>query len=158
MTTWATTTASAEETEALGEAIGKALRGGEFVGLVGDLGAGKTAFVRGVARGAGVPPEARVSSPTFALVNEYAGGRVRLCHADLYRVRDAEELYDAGFYDLVGSDAALFVEWLDQVREVAPADRLIVQIAKTPHGRALTFDAMGTASERLVAAVRDIAA
>ncbi len=154
MTTFSTTTATAEETEALGEAIGNALCGGEFVGLVGDLGAGKTAFVRGVARGAGVPPEARVSSPTFALVNEYAGGRVRLCHADLYRVRDAEELYDAGFYDLVGAEAALFVEWLDQVRDVAPRERLVVRIDKTPGGRSLTFEADGAAAERLVEAVR----
>lgn len=154
MTTFATKTTTAEATEALGEAIGNALQGGEFVGLVGDLGAGKTAFVRGVARGAGVPAEARVSSPTFAIVNEYAGGRVRVCHADLYRVRDAEELYDAGFYDLVNTGAALFVEWIDIVREVAPHDRLEVRIAKAQGGRTLTFDASGPHSERLLEAAR----
>ncbi len=79
------TTTSAEETEAVGERLGRALGGGELIGLVGDLGAGKTCFVRGLARGLGVEPE-RVHSPSFTMVTEYRGGRVPLTHVDLYRL------------------------------------------------------------------------
>lgn len=142
---------STAETERLGERLGAALSGGEFIGLVGDLGAGKTAFVRGVARGLAVPPQAQVSSPTFAIVNAYAGGRLPLFHADLYRVQDAEELYDAGFYDLLGGDRVLLVEWLDRVPDVAPTDRLIITIEKLARGRRLHFDAKGAASALLEA-------
>lgn len=152
MTSWSCETSSEKETMALGEKLGAALQGHEFVGLIGDLGAGKTAFVRGVSKGAGVPEGSRVSSPTFALVNEYAGGRVRLMHADLYRVRDAEELFDAGFYDLIGS-GALLVEWLDRVPNVAPRDWLELRIEKMKTGRRLTWKAHGSASERLLSAI-----
>ena len=113
------TSNSVEETERLGERLGSMLLPGDFVGLSGDLGAGKTAFSRGVARGAGIPKEALVSSPTFTIVNAYHGGRLPVFHADLYRVDDAEELYDAGFYDLMESGRAMLVEWIDRVPEVA---------------------------------------
>lgn len=130
------TSTSPAETEALGEALGRVLRAGDFVGLSGRLGAGKTALVRGVARGLQVPPEALVSSPTFALVNTYAGGRLTLLHADLYRLRDAEELYDAGFHDLVTTSDAdgsvMLAEWVDKVPEAAPDDWLELRIV--PHG------------------------
>jgi tRNA threonylcarbamoyladenosine biosynthesis protein TsaE len=130
---------SVEDTESLGARLGSVLRPGDFVGLSGDLGAGKTVFARGVARGAGVPAEALVASPTFALVNDYRGGRVPLYHADLYRVKDAEELYDAGFYDLTAGDGALVVEWIDRVPSAAPEDWLEIRIRKSPAGRELTI-------------------
>lgn len=143
-------TTCVEETEELGEELGRLLRGGEFVGLEGTLGAGKTAFVRGVARGLGVPPEAQVSSPTFAIVNTYRGGRLPLVHADLYRVKDAEELYDAGFYDLLDDASALVVEWIDRVPEFAPEDRLAIAITKHGGERAFRLESTGARSDVLL--------
>jgi len=117
-------TASAEETFALGERLGRLLEPGDFVGLVGELGAGKTLFVRGVARGAGVA-EGQVSSPSFAIVYPYPG-RLTLFHADLYRLTDYDELYATGFFDLVGADGAMLVEWLDKIPQAAPASLLLL--------------------------------
>ncbi|HZH02331.1 MAG TPA: tRNA (adenosine(37)-N6)-threonylcarbamoyltransferase complex ATPase subunit type 1 TsaE [Myxococcaceae bacterium] len=131
---------SPEETFALGVALGKRLRAGDFVGLVGDLGAGKTQFVRGVAEGAGVP-RAEVSSPTFAIVQPYAG-RLTLHHADLYRLETADELYATGYFDLLDGDGALLVEWVDRIAAAVPADALI-----------LSFSAPGETLRRLQAAV-----
>jgi tRNA threonylcarbamoyladenosine biosynthesis protein TsaE len=142
-------TSGVEETERLGELLAPALENGLFLGLSGTLGAGKTAFVRGLCRGLGVPPEARVASPTFGIVHTYSGGRVAVHHADLYRVRDASELYDSGFYDLVGGDGLLVVEWLDRVPEVAPEERLVITLERLDAGRRrLAFDAWGPAAER----------
>lgn len=147
-------TVAVEETEFVGEMLGRAFTGGEFVGLIGGMGVGKTAFARGVARGAGVPPAALVSSPTFAIVNAYAGGRVPLHHADLYRIADADELYSAGFYDLVGAGGSLLVEWLDRVPAVAPADWLEVRFVRKAATREVSFLSHGPVSERLVTALR----
>jgi tRNA threonylcarbamoyladenosine biosynthesis protein TsaE len=108
---------SPEETHALGAALGRLLEVGHFVGLVGDLGAGKTAFIRGVAEGAGVP-RSQVSSPTFAIVAPYRG-RVPIHHADFYRLADEDELYATGFHDLAPQGATL-VEWLDRLPRAAP--------------------------------------
>lgn len=116
--------AAPERTFALGEALGRVLAPGHFVGLVGDLGAGKTQFARGVAAGAGVPPS-EVASPTFAIVYPYRG-RITLHHADLYRLADRDELYATGFFDLF-SEGAMLVEWLDRIPEAAPSDFLLVQ-------------------------------
>ncbi len=140
---------SVDETERLGARLGALLRPGDFVGLAGDLGAGKTVFARGVTRGAEVPGEALVSSPTFALVNDYRGGRVPLYHADLYRVKDAEELYDAGFYDLTAGDGAIVVEWIDRVPAAAPEEWLEISIRKISGGRELTIVPHGERAEVL---------
>jgi tRNA threonylcarbamoyladenosine biosynthesis protein TsaE len=113
---------SLDETRALGAALGRALRAGDFVGLVGELGAGKTTFIRGVAEGAGVPAR-EVSSPSFAIVQPYRGREVTLHHADLYRLADEDELYATGFFDLLGQGATL-VEWLDRVPRAAPEEHL----------------------------------
>lgn len=148
------TSKSVEETERLGEKLGTLLEPGDFVGLSGDLGAGKTAFSRGVARGAGIPKEALVSSPTFAIVNAYHGGRVPVFHADLYRVDDAEELYDAGFYDLMESGGALLVEWIDRVPEVVPEEWLEITITRQGTSRTLTLTPHGGRAEAIVSAMR----
>ena len=145
--------ATVEETEALGERLGAILQPDDFIGLSGDLGAGKTALSRGLARGLGVPPEAQVSSPTFALVNAYRGGRLPLFHADLYRVKDAEELYDAGIYDLIDAGSVLVVEWIDRVRAFAPEDWLEIVIAKRGEGRELSLIGYGPRSRELAKAV-----
>jgi tRNA threonylcarbamoyladenosine biosynthesis protein TsaE len=118
---------SAEETRVLGQRLGAVLRPGDFVGLVGDLGAGKTELVRGIADGLGVE-KSQVASPTFAIVYPYEGGRLPLFHADLYRVADFDELYATGFLDLLGAGGAVVVEWIDRIWEAAPEDALIVTL------------------------------
>jgi len=107
-----TTTGSEAETEQAGEALGRRVAPGAVILLYGDLGAGKTAFVRGLARGAGVAPE-DVSSPTFTIVQEYAGPRVTLYHVDLYRLAPAE-IDDLGLDDLIDSGGVVAIEWADR--------------------------------------------
>ena len=91
--------ASEQDTEALGRALVQRLQPGAVVAFTGDLGAGKTAFVRGMAQGLGIPQ--RVTSPTFTIVNEYEGGRLPLFHFDMYRLRDADDLFDIGWEDFL---------------------------------------------------------
>jgi tRNA threonylcarbamoyladenosine biosynthesis protein TsaE len=119
---------SADETRRLGRLLGERLRGGDAVGLSGPLGAGKTCFVQGLARGLGVPESAAVTSPTFVLVAEYPG-RLWLRHADFYRVESYARLLDAGFDDLQAPDGVLVVEWPERFPEALPADRLELRIA-----------------------------
>ena len=121
---------SARETAELGARLGRALSPGDFVALVGELGAGKTQLVRGACRGAGVPSE-EVSSPSFAIVATY-GGRIPIHHADLYRVGDLDELYATGFFDLIGGAGALIVEWADRVPAALPEERLTVTLRHDP--------------------------
>jgi tRNA threonylcarbamoyladenosine biosynthesis protein TsaE len=143
--------ATADEMQALGERLGAALRAGDVIALVGTLGAGKTTFVQGLARGAGVPAERHVASPTFSLVNEHQG-RVSLVHADLYRINDRAELLELGLDD-VFERAAVAVEWLDRFPDAAPADRLELAIAIEPDGaRTVTLTAAGPRSSALMAA------
>jgi tRNA threonylcarbamoyladenosine biosynthesis protein TsaE len=124
------TTRSAQATWRLGVRLGAALRPGDVVALVGDLGAGKTQLVRGACAGAGVA-EADVSSPTFGIVQTYQG-RLPVHHADLYRLADLDELYATGFMDLVGADGALLVEWADRVAGWAPAELLLIRLEELP--------------------------
>jgi tRNA threonylcarbamoyladenosine biosynthesis protein TsaE len=112
-------TTSPAETEAIGERFGKRLRAGDLVLLTGELGAGKTTFVRGVARGVG--SSAPVASPTFQLVRMYAG-RVQLAHVDLYRIESTSELADLGLDELLDQGAAV-VEWGDRIE--APKAALV---------------------------------
>jgi tRNA threonylcarbamoyladenosine biosynthesis protein TsaE len=130
---------SEEETRALGERLARTLTGGEVVLLCGDLGAGKTVFAKGVARGLGV--EAEVVSPTFTMAVRYEG-RLPLVHYDLYRVRGARELEELGF--LAGDDAreVALVEWGD--RAEPPRSRLEVRIAIEPTGaRRIEIESFG---------------
>ena len=106
------TTASEAETERAGERLGRQLAPGAVLLLYGELGAGKTAFVRGVARGVGAAPE-DVSSPTFTIVREYAGARATLYHVDLYRLEPAE-IDDLGLDDLIDSGGIVAIEWADR--------------------------------------------
>ncbi|MCM1577621.1 MAG: tRNA (adenosine(37)-N6)-threonylcarbamoyltransferase complex ATPase subunit type 1 TsaE [Ruminococcus sp.] len=108
-------THSPEETEALGERIGKSLKGGELIAYKGGLGAGKTAMTRGIARGLGIT--APVSSPTFTIVNEYPG-EITLYHFDMYRVGSWEDLESTGFFDYFDSRSVICVEWWENVEEM----------------------------------------
>jgi tRNA threonylcarbamoyladenosine biosynthesis protein TsaE len=120
---------SPDRMRALGEALGRALRSGDVVALVGDLGAGKTVFVQGVAAGLGIPASVPITSPTFTLVNEYVGGRLPLYHVDLYRLEEEQELENVGVDDLYRQEAAIAVEWFDRFPAAAPRQYLEVRIA-----------------------------
>ena len=108
-------TNSPEETENVGAALAGRLPAGSVVAFTGDLGAGKTAFVRGMARGLGIT--GRVTSPTFTIVNEYEGGRLPLFHFDMYRLGSADELFDIGWEDYLGRGGVCAVEWSERVGE-----------------------------------------
>lgn len=106
---------SAEHTERAGCELAPCLQPGDSIALVGDLGAGKTLLVRGIAAGLAIPPEVRVTSPTFTLVNEYHGGRLPLYHADLYRIDAERELDELGLDELCRrGDGVVCVEWHDR--------------------------------------------
>jgi len=142
--------ADVERTRDLGVKLGGLLRGGDFVGLVGNLGAGKTELSRAICQGAGLPM-GQVSSPSYAIVATYSGGRIPLHHADLYRVGDPDELYATGYFDLLGPDAAMLVEWVDLVAEAAPPDSLRIELEITgPGSRRMSVEASGPNSERLL--------
>lgn len=106
---------SVEETERIGAQLASELPAGSIVAFTGDLGAGKTAFVRGMARGLGI--DERVTSPTFTIVNEYEGGRRPLFHFDLYRLFDADELFDIGWEDYLSRGGICAVEWSERASE-----------------------------------------
>lgn len=142
---------SPDATHRLGLRLGELLQPGDFVGLIGDLGAGKTHLVRGVAEGAQVP-RSQVASPTFAIVYPYRG-RIPLYHADLYRIADYDELYATGFLDLIGGDGAVLVEWLDRVPEAAPREYLRLTLRPTEEdARELHAEAFGARPAALLAA------
>ena len=117
-----------EDTEALGERLAEKLRPGDVVAYTGDLGAGKTAFTRGLARGLGVT--ARVTSPTFTIVNEYEGGRLPLFHFDMYRLSSADELFDIGWEDFLRRGGVCAVEWSETVRDALEPDTIYVDIRR----------------------------
>ena len=118
-------TTSAEETEAAGERLATALRPGDVVALVGELGAGKTCFIQGLVRGLGAAT--RATSPTFVLINQYRG-RLPIYHVDAYRTRSLAELLDLGLLELMGGDGVTVVEWADRLRPLLPPGTIEVTI------------------------------
>lgn len=119
---------SQRETEELACRLAGSLRAGTVVALFGGLGSGKTAFVRGLARGLGI--DAEVSSPTFALVHEYAGSPA-LIHFDMYRIETWEDLYSTGYFDYLASGVVLAVEWSENIEAALPDDAVRVCFEKT---------------------------
>ena len=117
-----------EETEELGCRLGRVLEPGAVVAYTGDLGAGKTAFTRGIARGLGIPD--RVTSPTFTIVNEYEGGRLPLFHFDMYRLGSSEELFDIGWEDYLARGGVCAVEWSENVEDALDDDAIRVEIRR----------------------------
>ena len=129
---------SETETEAAGQALAAKLRPGDVVAYRGDLGAGKTAFTRGLARGLGVAD--RVTSPTFTIVNEYEGGRLPLFHFDLYRMDSPEELFDIGWEDYLERGGVCALEWSENVAD-ALENPIRVQLEKTgENARRITIE------------------
>jgi len=120
------TTRSADETERVGERLGRRLVPGEVVALSGELGAGKTCFIRGLARGLGVTQG--VSSPTFVIVNQYTG-RMPVFHIDAYRTESLTELLDIGFDEYVSGDSVTVIEWSDKLEPLLPSGAIRVRIS-----------------------------
>jgi len=143
-----TRTEGPEETRLVGEALGGLLRPGDLVCLYGELGAGKTTFVQGMARGLGVL-EAYITSPTFSLVNEYEG-RLRFSHIDLYRLSSPDDLEDMGFSEYPG-EGVTAVEWPERAGEELPDERLDVRLDYGEgDSRAISVSAHGRRYEGLL--------
>ena len=120
-----------QETEDLGRCLGSALESGAVIAFTGDLGAGKTAFVRGLAAGLGI--DGRVTSPTFTIVNEYEGGRLPLFHFDLYRLGGAEELFEIGWEDYLLRGGVCAVEWSERASELLDGQEIRVDLRHGAH-------------------------
>jgi tRNA threonylcarbamoyladenosine biosynthesis protein TsaE len=148
------TTASPEGTRRLAARLARACAPGDVLALIGDLGAGKTTFVTGLAAGLGVPPGVRVQSPTFTLVNEYGGGRLPLYHVDLYRLERAGDLDELGLEEYLEAPGLCAVEWFDRFPELRPDDYLEVRLAVVgTRGREITLTPHGERAAARVAAL-----
>ena len=123
------TTAGEEQTEALGFRLGQLIQPGAVIAYTGDLGAGKTAFTRGLARGLGC--RGRVTSPTFTIVNEYEGP-TPLFHFDMYRLNGSEDLFDIGWEDYLSRGGVCAVEWSEQVADALPEGTVYVTLTRHP--------------------------
>ncbi len=140
---------SADMTRQIGEAVGSLMGAGGYICLYGELGAGKTTFAQGLASGLGVG-EKYITSPSFALVNEYKG-RLRFYHIDLYRLSGSADLEAIGFAEYPGADGAAAVEWPERAQGLLPDSRLDVHIGYEGEGtRAIMFQACGKVYERLL--------
>jgi tRNA threonylcarbamoyladenosine biosynthesis protein TsaE len=140
-----------EATSALGRKLGALLQPGDFIALTGDLGAGKTFFVRAVAEGAGAET---ATSPTFAIVNLYAG-RVPLQHLDLYRLAGPQDLFALGFDELLAEPAATLVEWAERAGAALPRDRLEIAFENAGETqRRARIEAKGPRASALLAALK----
>jgi tRNA threonylcarbamoyladenosine biosynthesis protein TsaE len=147
-------TNSPAETEALGERLGASLRPGDLIALAGELGAGKTCLVRGLARGWGA--QERPTSPTFTLINEYhqKDGLARMYHVDCYRLEDARDAWSTGLEDVLASGEIVVIEWPERVREILPTDLLWIEIDSTDeNSRELRLKAAGSRAGELMAAL-----
>ena len=121
-------TNSEQETEELGARLAEQLGPGAVVAFTGDLGAGKTAFTRGMARGLGISD--RVTSPTFTIVNEYEGGRLPLFHFDMYRLGSSDELFGIGWEDYLAREGVCAVEWSENVSDALEEGTVLVEIRR----------------------------
>jgi tRNA threonylcarbamoyladenosine biosynthesis protein TsaE len=146
-------TSTTEQTEEVGRVLGTMLEAGDLVCLFGDLGAGKTHFSYGVARGLQVQDQ-YITSPTFTFVNEYQG-RIPLYHIDLYRLNDPSELEAIGFEEYIDSDGATMIEWAERAEEALPEEKLNVYISHvSENSREIGFFAEGERYNRLLAGFR----
>jgi tRNA threonylcarbamoyladenosine biosynthesis protein TsaE len=150
---WTVALPSRTATEAFGRTIGRMLTGGETLALSGELGAGKTALVRGIAAGLGMPPN-QVTSPTFVLIHEYQG-RLPLIHMDLYRLQSAAEAEGIGLQEYFSGKTVTAIEWADKFPELLPSDRLELTLQhKTPTTRTARMLAHGPRARTLLTALK----
>lgn len=134
-------TLSSAETENIGFKLAKSIKNGSVIAMFGDLGAGKTAFTRGFAKGMGI--ECDVSSPTFALVNEYRGAGKTLYHFDMYRISGWDDLYSTGYFDYLDTGCSLIIEWSENIEAVLPQDCVRVTITKTENVNERNIEIIG---------------
>ncbi len=143
-----------EQTEHIGELLGKRLERGDVVCLYGDLGAGKTSLAFGIAMGLDVQ-EQYITSPTFTLVNEYKG-RAPFYHIDLYRLKDPRELDGIGFEEYIDSDGVTVIEWAERAEDELPEERLSVYLSYvSENSREIGFLAEGERYEKLLAGLKE---
>ena len=149
--TWTALTSTPGETESLAERLGRLLEPGDVFALMGELGSGKTLFAQGLARGLGVPEAFTITSPTFAIINEYPG-RIPFCHLDLYRVSRVAEFSELGLEEILYGQGAVAIEWAERLGEDLPEERLEVRLKFTDEtSRSLVFCAFGNSSEQRLA-------
>ncbi len=130
---------SPADTKEIASKLAKTLGGGEVIAFYGDLGMGKTCFVNGLADGLGFKGE--VSSPTFAIVNEYLGGRLSLYHFDMYRVTGWDDLYTTGYFEYMESGGVLAIEWSENIESALPDDTIRITIKQIDEAkREITID------------------
>ena len=147
---WSVTSRSSVQTRRWGGKLGNLLKGGEIIGLVGELGTGKTCFVRGMAEGLDVGPDAWIRSPTFTLINEYHG-RLPVYHIDLYRVGSREELEGLNLREYLYSDGVSVVEWFEHLPADEVNEYLEVKLAyANGNKRQLMFTPRGKRYEQIV--------
>ena len=137
-------TSSAAETEQLASRLAQTLQAGDIIAFVGGMGMGKTCFTHGLAAGLGIDP-GEVSSPTFALVNEYRGGRLPLFHFDMYRVESFDGLYSTGFFDYLDMGGVVAVEWSENIHGALPQEVIRV-----------TFERLGDTQRRITIEGREL--
>ncbi|MGM9997940.1 MAG: tRNA (adenosine(37)-N6)-threonylcarbamoyltransferase complex ATPase subunit type 1 TsaE [Candidatus Bruticola sp.] len=148
-------TNSSSETESWGERLSALLRPADVIAFYGDLGAGKTTFVRGLARAAGAREQ--VSSPTFVLMHIYEG-RLPIYHFDAYRLQNGQELLNIGAEEYIGTDGVACIEWSERTEELLPSDCLRLKIYYRtdlgPEGRELVFESDGGRGQEIVEALK----
>ena len=120
-------TESPIETRALGEKIGKTLKRGDVIALIGDLGTGKTCLTQGIARGVGIASDAVVNSPSYILINEY-NGSIPIYHIDLYRLEDSAEIAELGLSEYIDGDGICIIEWAERMADALPDSAIIIRI------------------------------
>jgi tRNA threonylcarbamoyladenosine biosynthesis protein TsaE len=145
---------SSSSTVAQGKLLGAHLRAGCVIGLVGELGAGKTCFIKGIAEGLNNTPESEVTSPTFTILQEYPGP-VPLYHFDAYRLSGSNDLEAIGFEDYIGADGIAVIEWADRIQDALPDEALLITIeAVSENERRFICRARGTHHCALLASFR----
>ena len=132
---------SREETIQIGRELGETLKGGEVIAFRGDLGMGKTCFTSGLALGLGY--DGAVTSPTFALINEYLGGRVNLYHFDMYRISSWEELYSCGFFEYIDQGGVVAAEWSENIENALPENSVKIKITRGEKENERIFEVSG---------------
>lgn len=152
MNSWTVESRSLDETRLLGQRLADQLQRSDVISLMGNLGAGKTHLVQAIAAGLQVDQDF-VHSPTFVLIQEYAG-RLPVCHLDAYRLNDIDEFLELGADEILGSENVCLIEWGDKVEEVLPRDRLTILIEVTGiSSRRLSLTSSGRRSTQLLEAV-----
>lgn len=138
-----------KETEEFGINLGKLLKSGDILCLNGDLGAGKTTITKSI--GIGLDVEEYITSPTFALINQYKG-RIPVYHFDVYRLEHVEELYDLGFDEYFYGDGVCIIEWADRIEKMLPEDRIVIDIKKGESNskRTLSIHGFGKRYEEVI--------